>query len=76
MTQCTKENLPIVFAELTTSGFIDVLHITDSVRYGANFHDPNDKGHWVEIIASIFKKGDMIDPEKRKRLTREFTCTS
>lgn len=76
MSQCTKEHLPTVFSQLVKTKFVNLNHISDSARYGANLHDPNDRGHWVEVILSIFKIGNMIDPEKRKRLTKEFTCTS
>jgi hypothetical protein len=59
--QCNKDNLAEVFARLSGLGFI-----TDDPRllaslYGASFHSVNEKGHWVEVIASIFKKGDTVD---------------
>ena len=59
-TQCNKDNLPEVFARLATGGFIKGSTTLASL-YGASFHSVTDKGHWVEVIASIFKKGDTVD---------------
>lgn len=59
--QCNRKNLAEVFARLSDSGFI-----TDDAKlfasaYGASFHTVAEKGHWVEVIASIFKKGNTVD---------------
>ena len=59
-TQCNKDNLSEVFARLAGVGFIKG-STTLSSLYGARFHSVSDKGHWVEVIASIFKKGDSVD---------------
>jgi len=71
--QCNKRNLPVVFAQLASSGFL-LGEADTAVLYGANFHDVIDKGHWVEVIASIFKIGKTVDmkmgPELAARLTR------
>ena len=30
--------------------------------YGARLHEVTDRGHWVEVVASIYKKGgDVVD---------------
>jgi hypothetical protein len=58
--QCSKDNLVEVFSRLAGSGFIKD-DIQTSSLYGANFHSENEKGHWVEVIASIFRSGDTVD---------------
>jgi hypothetical protein len=59
-TQCNKETLSEVFARLASAGFVKG-GTTLATLYGASFHSVTDKGHWVEVIASIFKKGDTVD---------------
>src|SRR3954454_9289974 len=54
--QCTKDGLAEVFAKLAQRGFLTTPPLLAAL-YGANFHDVTEKGHWVEVIASIFKKG-------------------
>ncbi len=73
--QCNKNNLGEVFAALAASGFINgnTIH---SVLYGANFHEVFEKGHWVEVIASIFKKGNTVDIEKGDKLFKSLTLHS
>lgn len=49
--------------------------ITDDARllaskYGANFRAVNEKGHWIEVIASIFKKGNTMDALAAKTLMK------
>lgn len=65
--QCSKDGLADVFASLARRGFVTTAPVTAAL-YGANFHDVRDKGHWIEIIASIFKKGDTVDPSLGKVL--------
>ena len=72
-TQCTKDNLALVFSRLAESGFVTGEAELLAVRYGANFHSVNEKGHWVEVIASIFKKGDTVDASTRELLARRLT---
>ncbi len=65
--QCSKDGLADVFASLARRGFVTTAPRMAAL-YGANFHDVRDKGHWIEIIASIFKKGDTVDPSLGKAL--------
>lgn len=60
-TQCNKDSLAEVFARLAGSGFITDNPEVRAPLYGASFHAINEKGHWIEVIASIFKKGDTVD---------------
>ena len=59
-TQCNKDNLSEVFAHLASGGFVKG-STTLATLYGASFHSVTNKGHWLEVIASIFKKGDTVD---------------
>ena len=44
-------------------------HLTAAI-YGANFHDTKDKGHWIEVMASIFKMQGTADAERGKTLVK------
>jgi hypothetical protein len=73
--QCNKNNLGEVFAALSADGFINGKTYY-SVTYGANFHEVFEKGHWVEVIASTFKKGNTVDVEEGDRLFKILTLHS
>jgi hypothetical protein len=75
-THCTKDNLALVFSRLADSGFVTGDAHLSAARYGANFHAVNEKGHWVEVIASIFKKGNTVDISIRELLARRLTMHS
>jgi len=70
--ECSKENLPEIFAKLSVDGFINTVE-HEAVLYGANFHDINDKGHWVEVIASIFKFREIVDEGLGEQLVSHLT---
>lgn len=66
----TKENLSAAFAELAKSGWVRDPFLTAPV-YGANVHEVTDKGHWIEVIASIFKRGkDIMNIDRGTELIR------
>ncbi len=65
--ECNKEMISESFAQLYKDGLI-IGPTCSSIIYGANFHSCEDKGHWVEIIASIFKKNMSYDQKKAKEL--------
>lgn len=75
-TECSKEELAKVFSRLTASGFLTDEPLL-STLYGANHHNIDDKGHWIEVIASIFKKGNTRDMELGELLVNRLTdrCT-
>ena len=58
--ECTKQNLALVFSNLASKGFVKG-STSESAVYGANHHEIAEKGHWVEVIASIFKIGDTVN---------------
>jgi hypothetical protein len=73
--QCSKDNLAETFAALSASGFIKG-STSSSALYGANFHEVVEKGHWVEVIASIFKNGKSVDAAQGDRLVKSLTLRS
>lgn len=66
----SKERIAELFSSLNRQGIILKETCDTSALYGANFHDRNDKGHWVEVIASIFKKGDTVRTKRGAELVR------
>lgn len=73
--QCSKDNLAETFAALSASGFIKG-SIAGSAFYGANFHEVSEKGHWVEVVASILKNGKSVDAVQSDRLVKSLTLRS
>lgn len=69
--ECNKDDLAIVFSELYREGVI-VGPTYGSVLYGANYHSCNDKGHWIEILASIFKLNMSYDRVRAQELIGIF----
>lgn len=65
--ECSKEGLSEVFANLYRKGSI-LGPTSSSVLYGANYHSCSDTGHWIEVIASIFKKQMSYDSVKAQEL--------
>ncbi len=60
--ECSRDGLAEAFARLAANGFLTDKPLS-AVFYGANFHRVEEKGHWIEVIASLFKKGDTRDIE-------------
>jgi hypothetical protein len=73
--QCSKDGLAEAFARLAASGFLTDEPIFAAL-YGANFHRVEEKGHWIEIIASLFKKGNTRDMELGEALVSRLTRRS
>jgi hypothetical protein len=66
-----KERLGDAFAELAVAGWVRDQDSPHRFRYGANFHAVTDRGHWVEVIASIFKEGaEVVDSPHGEELAR------
>ncbi len=65
--ECNKNDLTKLFAKLSTDGYITGDN-SSSVLYGASFHDVGTIGHWVEVIASIYKKELLVDGKFREKL--------
>jgi hypothetical protein len=74
-TQCSKDGLAAVFARLARRGFL-TRPASFAVLYGANFHEVTDKGHWIEVIASIFKKSEPRDHKTGEAVVERLTKQS
>lgn len=57
-----------VFAELARAGWIREQDSPMRTLYGARLHEVTDRGHWVEVIASIYKKGGVVDATRGEAL--------
>jgi len=67
--QTALPGLADVFAELARVGWIREQDSPMRTFYGARLHEVKDRGHWVEIIASIYKKGaDAVDISRGEEL--------
>lgn len=71
--QCTKDNLATAFAYLAATGAVVGDPVTAAL-YGANFHNVTEKGHWVEIIASLFKKENARNPDRGEELAKALSA--
>lgn len=62
-----KENLAIIFSELAKEKKITSYPDTASF-YGASFHKSHDKGHWLEVMASVLKLDNQPDIKEAEEL--------
>src|SRR6266852_1582838 len=67
-----KHTLADTFAALAKWGWVKDQSSPFQAAYGANHHAVSDRGHWVEIIASIFKKGNTVNEARRKELALQL----
>ena len=72
---CSKEGLAQTFTILSANGFVKEGE-SESALYGANFNSINDKGHWIEVMASILKQGNTRDNELGEELASCLTSVS
>lgn len=70
--ECTKDGLADTFSKLVSKGLLNDAPLTPSI-YGANFHPLSEKGHWVEVIASIFKKENTRDLNLGEEVVNRLT---
>jgi hypothetical protein len=73
--ECNKDDLANIFSKLAQSNFIKSEAI-EAPLYGAHFHEVSDKGHWIEVIASILKKENTVDSELGEKLISCLTKSS
>ena len=73
--ECTKDKLAEVFSRLAHEGMIVGEPLTAAI-YGASFHRVDEKGHWVEVIASLFKKSDTSDKETGTTLVKTLSLAA
>jgi hypothetical protein len=68
----SKEILGDAFAELASAGWVRDVKSYSAVRFGANNHQITDRGHWIEVMAAIFKTGpDVVDMVRGEELARQ-----
>src|SRR5262252_675507 len=68
----TKPKLGDAFAELAAAGWVREEGVPYAFLYGAQHHEMTDRGHWVEVVASVLKKGpDAFDCERAEELARQ-----
>jgi hypothetical protein len=66
----SREVLGDAFAKLASVGWVRDDKLYHSF-YGANLRKVTDRGHWVEVMAAIFKKGpDVVDMARWEALGR------
>ena len=41
-------------------------------HFGAGFHSVYDKGHWLEVIASMYKQNDVFDQDLEKKIRNKM----
>jgi hypothetical protein len=68
--QASRQGLADAFAELARSGWVKDQESPMRAYFGAHFHAVTDRGHWIEVLASILKKGDVVDIERGEKLAR------
>ncbi|WP_103070040.1 hypothetical protein [Aquimarina sediminis] len=62
-----KENLAIIFSKIAKEKNIPSYSPTSSF-YGASFHNSHDKGHWLEVMASVLKLSNEPNTKEAKKL--------
>jgi hypothetical protein len=68
----TKPKLGDAFAELAAAGWVGEGRMLYAALHGAQYHEITDRGHWVEVMASVLKKGpDVFDRERAEELARQ-----
>jgi len=58
-----KEHIAECFAQIAQEERVLNYHPALGVRFGAHYHDIRDKGHWIEVMASISKLGNRVLPK-------------
>lgn len=65
--ELNKEALSIIFSKICKKRNITT-YPYDACLYGASFHNTHDKGHWLEVLASILKLKTKPDIEEAKKI--------
>lgn len=64
----SMERIAEAFAELSKEGLVRNSFSYKSSIYGANYHSIEDKGHWIEVQASILKLKTSYDVDRIRKL--------
>jgi len=62
-----KEALSIIFSEICKKRNV-ATHPNNASLFGASFHSSHDKGHWLEVLASVLKLNTKPNIEEAKKL--------
>ncbi len=73
--QCNKNTIANTCASLVSKGFVKGDTVS-STFYGARMHEVTDKGHWIEVMASVLKKGNVVDELLSDQLLERLTRRS
>ncbi|WP_160114065.1 hypothetical protein [Aquimarina sp. AU119] len=65
--ELNKENLAIIFSKIAKEKKLPTYPSLASL-YGASFHKSHDKGHWLEVMASILKLKNEPDIKEAEKL--------
>ncbi|WP_438424971.1 hypothetical protein [Aquimarina macrocephali] len=65
--ELNKENLAIIFSKIAKEKEIPSYPPIASL-YGASFHNSYDKGHWLEVMASVLKLANEPDAKEAEKL--------
>lgn len=66
--ELTMDGLAEIFAEAARRGLVHDYAAYKAVPYGANYHGVADKGHWIEVMASVLKVSTKVDVDRIKKL--------
>jgi hypothetical protein len=66
----TSVELADVFVELTKAGWVRDQDSPFKAFYGAHYHEITDRGHWIEVMACVFKHPEKADFTRGDNLAR------
>ena len=66
----SMDRIAEAFSDISRQGLIRSYFSYKAVIYGANYHSIEDKGHWIEVQASILKLKTTYDIERVRELLR------
>lgn len=67
-----KDDQACAFAEFVRLRFDSEYGSGRAAFYGASLQPPTGKGHWIEVIASIYKIGNTLDLEREKAIRKKY----
>jgi hypothetical protein len=65
----SKETLSNAFGELARTGWVRDDKLLHSY-YGVYLHAVTDRGHWIEVMASVLKSRDVVNVPRGETLAR------
>jgi hypothetical protein len=62
--ELSMDRIAKAFSEISKQGLVRNYSPYKSIIYGANYHSVEDKGHWIEVQASILKLKTTYDVDR------------